>query len=918
MKNRIPLSNHLSGWLLTALMVCMFSKSLWAKNFDIDHPLRDFELAVADNPREVKTWIEGFLSQTDSEMKPHHWAKAVIIEHYASSLLTEQRSTKSRYESLQKALKKAQTLHLVEETIILMLMQNSKGLDESTAAVDEQSHLDAIALARSSGNSRLLVRALADTAGFFHNEKGSNAEALRYYREAQNIMKNVIDFDPLEAAMTQVKIGLMLDENDMGGERTISVYLQILKQFESLHLRQFQVIMLYNIANSYRDLMGRNEESKRYFRKVLQLCPEIEDWSTYAQSLANLADFDADENHFSDAEWKLNEAQRIIKGRDSVAYAEILVNYVVSLYKKQKRYENALATLREAESILPPNAVDLRDRIASLKPALFAHIGLYRDAYESLNSYFRSYRTTKEQQEKDDFEKLKVELGLSVEEQKSQTLKAENQLQAQELRLAQGIKLVAALLALCLIATVGSMIFAISRGKQVRLSNEKMQTILQTIDEGILSISRDLTIIDEHSPFIQKLFPQQRISGESVVDAILKKGRLSPEELSIATEALRACLGEDPIAWEFNSIHLPQHMQLLDSAYVHLHWQPMVEHGRIEKILLAIRDVTAKRLLEDKLEQQQSRVVRLQRKMSELLNTRFQDSKKLLERLISQKGQLGSYLHPDTPPPLDLLRQLHTAKGEARSLGLKELSQTLHQLEDALASRHSKSFELDLERYSEQLTEYQYLIRDVFSLQPSHSHRVDQFFEILAPSTNALRHQLQEAGLDWQGLEVFDYIPHWPEEILNVVGACLVHVLANAADHGYILPKQRGYKVGKAWFQIVAQPRPGGIRLTIRDQGKGLDLNQLASLARERGFTPLGSETIADIVFVDGASTAEKLSETSGRGIGLSAVRALCRQTGGDAWFRSNDQGQGAMLVLDFNFLEPSDSQPPTMPLAAV
>ncbi len=71
-------------------------------------------------------------------------------------------------------------------------------------------------------------------------------------------------------------------------------------------------------------------------------------------------------------------------------------------------------------------------------------------------------------------------------------------------------------------------------------------------------------------------------------------------------------------------------------------------------------------------------------------------------------------------------------------------------------------------------------------------------------------------------------------------------------------------------------------------------------MAEEKGFRPGPEETVADVVFLDGATTAETASATSGRGVGLSAVRELCRNFQGDAHLLANDLGQGSLLLMSF------------------
>jgi chemotaxis protein histidine kinase CheA len=78
------------------------------------------------------------------------------------------------------------------------------------------------------------------------------------------------------------------------------------------------------------------------------------------------------------------------------------------------------------------------------------------------------------------------------------------------------------------------------------------------------------------------------------------------------------------------------------------------------------------------------------------------------------------------------------------------------------------------------------------------------------------------------------------------------------------------------------------IVLLAQDRGVGLDHSKLKNLALESG---LPAETYLEVLFLDGKSTAESVTETSGRGIGLGAARKIARDNGGDVVLSDRDGG---------------------------
>ena len=83
----------------------------------------------------------------------------------------------------------------------------------------------------------------------------------------------------------------------------------------------------------------------------------------------------------------------------------------------------------------------------------------------------------------------------------------------------------------------------------------------------------------------------------------------------------------------------------------------------------------------------------------------------------------------------------------------------------------------------------------------------------------------------------------------------------------------------------------------IEDDGRGLDLDALAARASASGLPTATTEQIIEAVWIDGVSTAGSVSELSGRGVGMSALRAAVRATGGEVDVESG-QGLGTTIRL--------------------
>lgn len=125
--------------------------------------------------------------------------------------------------------------------------------------------------------------------------------------------------------------------------------------------------------------------------------------------------------------------------------------------------------------------------------------------------------------------------------------------------------------------------------------------------------------------------------------------------------------------------------------------------------------------------------------------------------------------------------------------------------------------------------------------------------------------------------------------ILDDISDPLVHLVRNSVDHGIEFSQERK-KAGKSetgYIKLSARREKNNVIIEIEDDGKGLDLELLKRKALERGIIPqseienLNEDEIRMLIFVSGFSTKEKVTEISGRGVGMDAVKATVERLGG-------------------------------------
>ena len=134
----------------------------------------------------------------------------------------------------------------------------------------------------------------------------------------------------------------------------------------------------------------------------------------------------------------------------------------------------------------------------------------------------------------------------------------------------------------------------------------------------------------------------------------------------------------------------------------------------------------------------------------------------------------------------------------------------------------------------------------------------------------------------------------------------LVHMIRNAVDHGIEKQENRAHKFEDAFIQIVGKLTASGVEITLSDNGKGLDPDKILKKALEVGLVnenlKLNKTDIFSLIFEPGFSTAEKVTEVSGRGVGMEVVKRTVDELKGKIEIESEiDKGTVFRLTLPTN-----------------
>ncbi|HPS86020.1 MAG TPA: chemotaxis protein CheW [Spirochaetota bacterium] len=145
------------------------------------------------------------------------------------------------------------------------------------------------------------------------------------------------------------------------------------------------------------------------------------------------------------------------------------------------------------------------------------------------------------------------------------------------------------------------------------------------------------------------------------------------------------------------------------------------------------------------------------------------------------------------------------------------------------------------------------------------------------------------------------------KKVIDVIGEPLLHLIRNAVDHGIESPEDRA-RLGKAETAIITlNAYQGGnqIFVEISDDGKGLDVDAIKAKVIEKKISTaeiLANMDDADIynyIFIPGFSTAKKITDISGRGVGMNVVKETVNELNGNVSIET-EKGMGTRFILTF------------------
>jgi two-component system chemotaxis sensor kinase CheA len=437
-----------------------------------------------------------------------------------------------------------------------------------------------------------------------------------------------------------------------------------------------------------------------------------------------------------------------------------------------------------------------------------------------------------------------------------------------------------------------------ARTEDLRQRETSLQLVLDSTGEGLISVGIDGRLLAERSRAVEQWFGD--LSRHEFIWDVLFEDAQRSLEFRCAWEELAA----DVLPFDLSADQICREL-IRDGRSFELGFKEVRSGLALSSILVTIEDVT---------ERAEARLAAREAGEAQTILASVLSDARGFGRALAELVSL-SMAARDSPAPADSRRALHTLKGNAGLLGLMKLRERCHQVEDGLAERGTSALlsATDLSGVDEELARVRGRVRDLVG---------DTAFQRIEIPIGELTDAIQVIERGGEPAEVLARLRRWTLEPVarqlsklasrarglardlgknvdvvvtddNVrvdaerfepLWGALTHAVSNAIDHGIeseAIRMERGKASSGNLVLSVRDAGPGWVAIDIADDGGGIDLESVREAALRLGLPCTSRQELLDALFADELSTKAEVTLTSGRGVGLAALRDTCALLGG-------------------------------------
>jgi predicted ATPase/GAF domain-containing protein len=494
------------------------------------------------------------------------------------------------------------------------------------------------------------------------------------------------------------------------------------------------------------------------------------------------------------------------------------------------------------------------------------------------------------------------------------------------------------------------------RTRELAAKKRKVSAMLDGMQQGVFTIDHRLLVQPEYSRHLERLVGRGQLVGTPLSQLLFVGSNLGADVIATNESALRFSFGASLAVARTNADHLIKeyYRTLEDGTRQHFEvdWNwIMGDTSKVEGVLVTARDVTLIRGLKRAAADAAHETLIL----SEILDAGVEDFRSFCEAarglLRQHVVEASSAAGLGAEQARSLFRNVHTLKGHSRTLGLNQIVQAAHSAEsacpptggvatgpgsplldallalqasideyeqigqrklgrfwagaDARFKRAIGAIESALAQTSERpsypvraLSQVKQVVHDI------HAIRLDQ---VLRETARVFPSLARELGKSVPDIEWTDDGTLLDAEWGKIMKDAFVHTFRNSIDHGIETREEReaAGKLPQGKIALRTERDSNGVRIHLSDDGRGLAIDKLRS---KTGDLNSPDEAVAEAIFDYGVSTARRVSEVSGRGVGMDVVRGCLREHGGDVAIEFTGDGAHGYRPFELIFRLPIDA----------
>ena len=471
--------------------------------------------------------------------------------------------------------------------------------------------------------------------------------------------------------------------------------------------------------------------------------------------------------------------------------------------------------------------------------------------------------------------------------------------------------------------------------KEAALSDKRYLTnqaeiIFSNVKQGIFLLDQELIIDSFYSKETENIFDEETVAKTNFLQ--LMKHRLMPRDLEALELFVENLFNADIRESVVNRLNPVTQVEIfndinnssIENRYIGFTFSRIIRDDKIYRILVTVLDETENVLMRRKIEEAEERNKKESEQLLAVLKVKPAVLKDYLSTAIDSLNTISEKYENSKDQDFQSLisytfNTIHNVKGNAALINLKLIENKLHKIEESLTVlRSQESIEgKNFLRILYEVTEVTSILHNMSEMLVSIAQAYEQFSkENTEKDTNKVLINTLEKGISRlskeQGKEIsFSFEDNGvsiPEDYRLDIKDLSIQLARNSIVHGIEDADDRQFSGKSARANIgiaLGRTDDGALQYTFQDDGQGLNLDELCDKAIAKNLISaedaksMTDQQKAELVFMEGLSTASEVNNSAGRGQGMSIVKSIVNKHGGD-YQMETATGQSFKIKITF------------------